>query len=470
MGKIFDFSCNKRVVSNKIVNGGCHGDAPPGRTAGNRNISQMRNKETGRQSEASPKMIDRITVLGGSSVYIPEFIASVINHNLPVREIVLQGRAGKKLDTVRAFCNRLADRAGFPVKITPETDVEAAVTGAKYIINHVRVGGMKARMRDEMLPPQFNLLGSEQLGAGAVTNALRTLPVCLEHARIIECVNPGAVVINMTNPVGIMVEALSRRTGLNVIGVCDLPRLYTRKLASLLGIDPVLLTVDYVGLYHLGWIQDVKVDGRSRMNQLLEILEAREEEDFDYDLIELFRMIPTRETGMFFHRAEVLKKQQNCARFRAEVLYEAEQQILRMYENPHLNAIPDLTRQRNAGWYEETIMPLIQGFEGKTDTSTVVCVPNRGSIRDLADDSSVEVPALVNCQGVKPRKVGMLPRFLRGMFSATKESERLAIEAVLNKSFDYALQALAVNPFVDSIQRARKYLEKVTKLEPLDLH
>ena len=87
-------------------------------------------------------MIDRITVLGGSSVYIPEFIASVINHNLPVREIVLQGRAGKKLDTVRAFCNRLADRAGFPVKITPETDVEAAVTGAKYIINHVRVGGM----------------------------------------------------------------------------------------------------------------------------------------------------------------------------------------------------------------------------------------------------------------------------------------------------------------------------------------
>lgn len=415
-------------------------------------------------------MIDRITILGGSSVYIPEFILSVISHNLPVREIVLQGRPGRKLEVVRDFCGRLLDKAGFPIKLSAETDVAKAVTGARYVINHLRVGGMKARLRDEMLPPQFNLVGSEQLGAGAITNALRTLPVVLEYARIIESVNPQAILINMTNPSGIVVEALARLTKLTVVGACDLPRVYTRKVAAVLGQEPSALTVDYVGLYHLGWIQDVKVDGRSRMSQLLELLETRQEEDFDYDLIELFRMIPTHETGIYFHRAEVLKKQQNCARFRAEVLFEAEQQILRMYEDPHLCALPDLTRQRNAGWYEETIMPLIQGFESGDGVSAVVCVPNNGSVRDLPDESSVEIPALVSGKGLKPRKVGTLPRFLKGVFWSIKESDRLTIEAHLQKSFECAHQALAVNPFVDSVVRARKYLEKVTKLESFDLH
>ncbi|MBW7863472.1 MAG: hypothetical protein GX580_01655 [Candidatus Hydrogenedens sp.] len=415
-------------------------------------------------------MIDRITVLGGSSVYIPEFVSSVITHNLNVKEIVLQGRSGRKLEIVRNFCLRLADKAGFPLKITPELDVAAAVTGAKYIINHVRVGGMKARLRDEMLPPQFNLVGDEQLGPGAITNALRTLPVALEHARIIESAAPKAVLINMGNPMGILVEALSSLTSLTVIGACDLHRVYTRKIASVLNVDPSALCVDYVGLYHLGWIQDVKVDGRSQMSHLLELLEARGEEDFDYDLIELFRMIPTQVTGMYFHRAEVLKRQQNCPRFRAEVLYEAEQQILRMYENPHLNSIPDLTRQRDAAWYEETIMPLILGMEGATPVSTVACLPNNGAIKDLCDESSVEIPVTISRKGVKARKVGLLPRFLKGVFWSIKESDRLTIEAYRQKSFDLALQAMAVNPFVDSVTRARKYLEKVVKLESLGLH
>ena len=142
--------------------------------------------------------------------------------------------------------------------------------GANYIINHIRVGGMKARIRDEKTP-QFDMLGGESLGPGAVINLLRTLPVVFDFAKIIQDVNPRATVINLTNPVGALVEALYRYTALNVVGISDLPNIYTRKIAALLGREPDEIQVNYVGIYDLGWIQDVKVDGVSRMNQCSDI-------------------------------------------------------------------------------------------------------------------------------------------------------------------------------------------------------
>jgi len=74
-------------------------------------------------------MIDRITILGGSSVYVPEFVSSVIKNNLNVREIVLHGRPGRKLEVVRSFCERIAAKSGFPLKIKAETEVVEAVAG-----------------------------------------------------------------------------------------------------------------------------------------------------------------------------------------------------------------------------------------------------------------------------------------------------------------------------------------------------
>jgi 6-phospho-beta-glucosidase len=266
-------------------------------------------------------MIERITVLGGSSVYTPEFVLSVISRNVNVKEIVLVGQSEARLELVRAFCQRLIKKSGFPAQMIGTTDVREAVTGAKYILNHVRVGGMKGRIRDEMLPPKFGMIGDEALGAGGFAKAMRTLPTILEHAKIIEEVNPGAIFINLSNPMGIIVEALLKYTKLNVLGVSELPGAYTKKVAKVLHLEPEAVEVDYVGLAHLGWIQDVKVDNQSRMSKLLDKLQDQQEEGFDYDLIELFRMIPTRNTGIFFHRAEILKKQKTCSRFHAEVLY-----------------------------------------------------------------------------------------------------------------------------------------------------
>ena len=415
-------------------------------------------------------MIDRLTVLGGSSVYIPEFIHSLISHNLLPKEVVLFGRPGEKLGIVADFCNRLVHRSGYPSKITTSTDLEEAVTGSKYVLNHIRVGGMPARVRDEKLPPTMGMIGDESLGAGGISNALRTLPVILEYAKRIEKVNPECTFINLTNPMGIVVEAMIKQSSLKTIGICDLPGTYVQKVSSILGTPIEDLFVDFIGINHMGWIQNVRTGKKQVMHKILEYIHNERPDDFDHDLIELFRMIPTRTVSLYFHADRIFKEQKNCALFRGEVLHEAEKQILKLYKDKDLNEIPSLTQERNTVWYEQTLIPLLEALENKKKETLILCVQNGSSIRDLPNDCSVEVPVEVNNKTMSPRHIGDSPHFLKGLFQTVKESDRWIVEAVLHKSYEYALQALTINPLVPSLETARAYLDKIIQNEQLELH
>jgi 6-phospho-beta-glucosidase len=205
------------------------------------------------------------------------------------------------------------------------------------------------------------------------------------------------------------------------------------------------------------------------LSSALERIESHKDDEFDYELIDLFRMIPTYPVSLYFHRDEILKKQASCAQYRAEVLFEAERQILYMYRDKHLCAIPDLTRERNTLWYEETIVPLIEALERTTKKELVLCVRNDGAIRDLTADCSVEVPVGVSSKGLKPRKVGNTPHFLTGLFQAVKQSDRLTVKAAMHHSYEYALRAQAIHPLVPSLNSARRFLDRVIKDDKLEL-
>lgn len=414
-------------------------------------------------------MIGRVAILGGSSVYTPEFISSVIARNLAIGEIVLIGRTEGKLQLVSAFSQRMLDKNGFPTKIVATTDVAEGVKGSNYILNQIRVGGMMARARDERVPPMFDMIGDETLGAGGIANAFRTLPVVLEYARVIERAAPEATLINLTNPMGTIVEALNKITSMNVIGICDVPTVYTKRIAKILNTDSRDIWVDYFGLNHIGWIQDVKVDGRSQMERLLDRITRKKPDGFDVELVELFRMIPTRFVSFFFRKDDILKKQKELVKYRGEELYEAEQLILEQYEDEDLCEVPELTKDRNAVWYEQSIIPLVEGLESDEERELVLCVKNNGALKELPEEAAVEVPAVVSKKGIQVRKVGESPCFLKGLFYSVKASERLTVEAVIQNSYDLALQALVIHPLVPSLNAARGFLDKMIEDENLTL-
>ncbi len=414
-------------------------------------------------------MIKRIAILGGSSVYTPEFVSSIIARNLPIRELVLVGRTERKLQLVAAFCQRMFDKNGFPTKVIATRDVVEAVKGASYILNQIRVGGMMARARDERIPPTMDMIGDETLGAGGIANAFRSLPVVLEYARLIERTTPDATFINLSSPMGVLVEALGKYTSMNVIGICDVPSVYIGKVAKILNADSQDLWVDYFGLNHIGWIQDVKVNGRSQMERLLDRIIRRKPDGFDVGLVEVFRMIPTRFVKFFFREQEILKKQKELVKYRAEELYEAEQQILEQYEDENLCDVPELTKDRGAVWYEQSIIPLVEALESSERRELILCVKNNGALKGFPEDAAVEVPAMVSKKGIELRKVGESPCFLKGLLYSVKASENLTVEAVMQSSYDLALQALVINPLVPSLDAARRFLDRVAEEENLSL-
>ena len=132
-------------------------------------------------------------------------------------------------------------------------------------------------------------------------------------------------------------------------------------------------------------------------------------------------MIPTSTVGLFFHVDAILKRQQACARTRAEVLYEAEQQILKLYDDETLTEIPELTRARNAIWYEKTIVPLLQALEERHEREIILCVKNEGAVRDLPEDCSVEVPVR-SARRVSSRAGWGLSAILKACFTASRRA------------------------------------------------
>ncbi len=421
------------------------------------------------QSYYNTKWINRLSVLGGSSVYIPVFLSALMQNNIRVKEIVLIGKNPDKLNVVSSFCKRMVDNVGYPLQIKETTSIEAGVEGAQIILSHIRVGGFLARIDYEKKPVNYDLIGDESFGAGSFLNAFYTLPVMLEVGQKIASINPTAYIINMTNPMGLVIETLTRFAGLqNVIGICETATSYKRFFSQLLNISERSIHIQYIGLYHLGAICDVCVRDRSIMVELIEKLEKEKIPNINNELFSIFNIIPSRALNIFLTKSDYLKEQKKKSIFRSEMLYEHEAKILNIYKDKTITTIPDVVYERNPSWYDDIIIPLICSLQKHRSDEHIICIPNKDYLTEFPFDTAVEIPCEISNKGLKPSIKTKLPEIFRGLFLTAKESDRLMMEAIINKSYNYALKSLTINPFVDSFTKAKLFLDEFMKREKIE--
>lgn len=121
----------------------------------------------------------KIAVIGGGSSYTPELIEGILlrQDSLPVREICLTDiEAGKeKLAIITALTQRMVAKAKADIVVSQTLDRRQAIKGADFVMTQFRVGGLKARQRDEAIPLKYNRIGQETTGAGGFAKALRTI-------------------------------------------------------------------------------------------------------------------------------------------------------------------------------------------------------------------------------------------------------------------------------------------------------
>ena len=399
----------------------------------------------------------KLAVVGGGSTYTPELIEGIARRaeRLPVDELVLLDIDPERLEIVGGLAGRMLKRLGWPGRLVLTGDTDAAIDGASFVLIQLRVGGQAARLVDETLPPKFGTIGQETTGAGGFAKALRTVPVVLDLAeRTAKRAAAGAWIVDFTNPVGIVSQALLDE-GHRAIGLCNVAIGFQRRFAARFGVTPEEVELEHVGLNHLSWARAVRIGGVDRLPELLETEADQLADDVGtpVEIVRLTRSIPSYYLKYYYAFDKVLHEQLDGAESRAEQVIDIEGELLDMYRNPNLDEKPKLLERRGGAYYSEAAAQLIASLhDGRGDVQVVDIRNGNGrgerALPELPDAAVVEVPARITREGATIIPQAPLAPEMRGLVQAMKAYEELAVAAARSGDRGTALKALLANPLV----------------------
>ena len=395
----------------------------------------------------------RVAVIGGGSTYTPELVDGFARREerLPIDELVLFDISSERLDIVGGLVRRMLDHQGWPGRLVLTDDRDRTLEGADFVLIQLRVGGQAARLVDESLPPTFGVVGQETTGAGGFAKALRTVPVVLELAEAVgRRAAPNAWIIDFTNPVGIVTQALLD-AGHHALGLCNVAINVQRALAERFAVTPDRVEIEHVGLNHLSWVRAVRVDGEDRLPGLLADDEgaawAADHVGLSVERIRHLGAIPSYYLRYYDDTARVVASQRD-GHTRAGDVMDIEGRLLELYRDPALHEKPALLADRGGAFYSEAAAQLMASLHDGRGDVQVVDTRNDGALPDLPPDAVVEVPARIDRAGAHPLPLGPLAPELHDLVVRVKEYERLAIDAATTGDRSVALAALEANPLV----------------------
>ena len=132
------------------------------------------------------------------------------------------------------------------------------------MITSIRVGGAAQRARTKPTRIALGVVGQETVGPAGFAMAVRAIPPMVEYGRLVARLAPRAWLVNFTNPVSIITQAVHQDTDARIIGICDTPTEIFEDAAHALGLPPAACGYDYFGLNHLGWLREVIFEGEGR--------------------------------------------------------------------------------------------------------------------------------------------------------------------------------------------------------------
>lgn len=406
----------------------------------------------------------KVVVIGGGSTYTPELIEGFFDiwDKVDSLEIVLMDIDENRLNIVYEFLKRMIIKAKAKIDLKKSTDLDKVLPGADFIINQIRVGGNKARLLDETIPLEFDLLGQETTGPGGFANALRTIPVVYNIAKKVENYAPNAYFINFTNPSGIITEMLLNYTKVKAIGLCNVPINFQKFFADLAEVDMKYVFLDYFGLNHLSFVRRIFVKGKDKTEELLE--KAKEKaSDKEKKIIDYLDMFPNYYLRYYYFREEMVEELKHKPK-RAEEVMKVEEDLLKLYQDPNLDTKPVELSKRGGALYSKAAVNLISHLCGLEEGFQIINVKNEGSISDLPQDSVVEIPVYIQKDRFHKYIIGDLPMEVKGLIQAVKAYERLTIEAVMEGSYRKALLALSQHPLVSSLSLSEKLLNRLIEV------
>lgn len=420
----------------------------------------------------------KVVIIGGGSSYTPEIIEGLIlrQDEFPVDFITLVDiESGKeKLEIVGQLAKRMIEKAGVSIELSWTLDRREALNGADFVSTQIRVGGLKAREKDERIPLSHGLIGQETNGAGGIFKAFRTIPVLLDLAKDVSEICPDAWIINFTNPAGIVTEALLKH-GMHkkVIGVCNIPYNMTQSAAEILKEDPNNVRIEFIGMNHFVFGSKVLVNGEDKLSKVIEAL-VNQSVDFSpanivssgwsETFLEAMNMLPNPYHQYYYQKESTLKKDLKAYQdngTRAEQVQVIEEELFNEYKNPQLDIKPEALEKRGGAYYSDVACSLMSSIYNNSQNIMTVNTLNNGAIVDFAEDAVIEVNCLITKEGPVPLTVGRLPQQIKADILMMKAFEEQVIKASISGDYRDAYLAFVMNPLIKDEKKAKVILDEL---------
>ncbi len=378
--------------------------------------------------------------------------------------LTLVGRDSSTLAKMAALASLMNSKTGAGLKVEHTTNRRAALVGAGFVVNAAAIERNRLWQLDFAVPRKYGIrhtLG-ENGGPGGLFFTLRTLPLVFDFVREIEELCPQALFINFSNPESRIILALGKYSRVRALGLCHGVFMGQADVARILGLPHERVEVWGAGINHFQCLLQIR--DRTTGEDLYPRLRDSER-DYDASFAPLTRRL-FRAFGFWMtcsdeHLGEYLAygwEGGECGydfaadeRGRAQFAAERERVLAGAPLAPEW-LMPSGERGAAA------IGGIIHDRKRVLESGIVV---NRGVIENLPADAAVEVPVMADAAGIHPISLGPLPDPIAKLLTTQVNVQELAVEAAVRASKEIALQALLIDPVINSATAAVKLLDEL---------
>ncbi|HSK99697.1 MAG TPA: alpha-glucosidase/alpha-galactosidase [Rubrobacteraceae bacterium] len=402
----------------------------------------------------------KIAFMGAGSV---EFTKNLLTDTFAFDElrgatVALHDIDAERLETAGMMARWTSDQLEAGARVEEHLDRRGALDGADFVINMVQIGMHEATLVDFEIPKKYGLKQTiaDSMGIGGIFRGLRTIPFVFDLAHDMRELCPGALLMNYTNPMGVLMEALyTAHPEIRSVGLCHSVPYTVREIAAYIGVPHEKIVFECAGINHIAWMTRLEVGGEDAYPRLFEAMEDPEIYARDRVRFELMRRFGYFVTESSEHNAEYTP------------YFLRDDALIERFDIP----VDDYVRrsERNLRRYADVRKTLLTGGSFPLDRSveygsliihstttglsrTVYGnVENTALIANLPHGSCVEVPVLVDAAGLRPCHAGDLPPQLAATCAPHTAVQNLTVRAALEAKREHVYHAAMLDRHASSV-------------------
>lgn len=409
-------------------------------------------------------IILKITFMGaGSTVFAKNVLGDcMLTECMHDVEISLYDIDGERLEESKILIEALnknvnLGRATVKTYLGVENRKEA-LRGASFVVNAIQVGLYDpCTIIDFEVPKKYGLRQTiaDTLGIGGIMRTLRTIPVLKDFAEDMEEVCPDAWFLNYTNPMAMLAGYMQRYTNVKTVGLCHSVQVCTESLGKTLDLDLSDCRDKIAGINHMAWLLEIY---DSKGNDMYPLIKSKIEEKLnDPNCENKVRLDYIKRFGYYCTESSEHNAEYNPFYIKSKYPELIERYNIPLDEYPRrcVNQIANWKKQKeelfNGGKIEHTrskeyASRIMEAMITNNPYKIGGNVINNGLIPNLPPKACVEVPCLVDSNGIQPTYVGELPVQLAAMNQTNINVQLMTIEAAVSRKREDIYMAAMLDP------------------------